>query len=408
MRTKKTHDGLSVRTVAGTGVVILAMNMDETDCKGLRGFAIHRTDHQEDSSGWLQGMKTFEATDPKLGPGLKVSSREHPFQDFIWSDYTAKEGRKYTYRVLALKGPPTDLQPAAEVTIAIDTESPAGGDHDVYFNRGAAASQEYARRFGNRTPGSKGGDDDPVWAWLSRGAHEAMLAFIARRRRRRLGPPRLRLRIPPAERGGRSQRGRRSRRRRAGALRRQQGISRRRESTDHQRRWAEEALDGTNSPAAGHSAQQVHRVAKARQAGGGFERLDEFLRGWSVRPVQRRAHRRRQNSRRGLFAVLGAALGKPASERLAPTLTAEHVLANGRPPKGTSTVFSPRSEIDALEYYFALATSTKDALFMSFPFGMHDGFKTAYRAGERCPALRAARQTAGAGNSSTARRRKSR
>ena len=131
MRVKKTKDGLSVRAIAGAHVVILAMDMKESDCKGLLGFAIHRTDHTEECSGWLEGLKTFKETDPKLRAGLKVSSRQHPFQDFTWSDYTAKEGRKYTYRVVALKGSPTDLRPVADVSLTITTESAEGGDHDV-------------------------------------------------------------------------------------------------------------------------------------------------------------------------------------------------------------------------------------------------------------------------------------
>jgi hypothetical protein len=47
--------------------------------------------------------------------------------------------------VLALKGTPGELQPVAEAAVRVQTESPEGEAHDVYFNRGAAALQEYAR-----------------------------------------------------------------------------------------------------------------------------------------------------------------------------------------------------------------------------------------------------------------------
>lgn len=180
MRVTGESGGLSVRAIAGTQVVILAMNMATADCDGLLGFAIHRTDHTEQEAYWLKGMRTFAETDPGVGESRQVSSREHPFQDFTWSDYTAKEGRLYTYRIVALKGTPMELRAFAEVEVTIATESPDNGDHDVFFNRGVAASQEYARRFGDRKPGESGDMDEAIWAWLSRGAHEAILAFLLR------------------------------------------------------------------------------------------------------------------------------------------------------------------------------------------------------------------------------------
>ena len=61
-------------------------------------------------------------------------------------------GTDYTYTIIALKGTPGDLVPLAAAKIVITTESPEGGNHDVYFNRGVAASQEYVRRFGDRAP----------------------------------------------------------------------------------------------------------------------------------------------------------------------------------------------------------------------------------------------------------------
>ena len=122
------------------------MNMSEEDCKGLLGFAIHRTDHEAEEAYWLEGMKTFAETDPGVSMSSKFSSREHPFQDFTWSDYTAKKGREYTYRVAALKGSPSNLEPFAEVKLTVTTELPEGGDHDVYFNR-IDERQEASRGF---------------------------------------------------------------------------------------------------------------------------------------------------------------------------------------------------------------------------------------------------------------------
>ncbi len=60
----------SVRGVGGTYVVLLGMNLDEAACQGLKGFAIHRTDHTEGEAFWLEGMKTFAETDPGFPAGV--------------------------------------------------------------------------------------------------------------------------------------------------------------------------------------------------------------------------------------------------------------------------------------------------------------------------------------------------
>ena len=41
MRRKRSHAGLSVNAISGTYVVMLGMDLDRADCRGLRGFAIH-------------------------------------------------------------------------------------------------------------------------------------------------------------------------------------------------------------------------------------------------------------------------------------------------------------------------------------------------------------------------------
>lgn len=49
------------------------------------------------------------------------------------------------------------------------------------------------------------------------------------------------------------------------------------------------------------------------------------------------------------------------------------------PPVGTSVIFSPRSTLDALAWYAALAKRAREGVFMTFAFGMHDIFKDVYR-----------------------------
>ena len=48
-------------------------------------------------------------------------------------------------------------------------------------------------------------------------------------------------------------------------------------------------------------------------------------------------------------------------------------------PKGTSVLFSPRKSLAALQYYGDLALTAKDALFMTFAFGMNKIFKDVYK-----------------------------
>jgi phosphatidylserine/phosphatidylglycerophosphate/cardiolipin synthase-like enzyme len=183
MRKKAKSNGLTVNAIAGTQVVLLALDLTATRRASCMGFAIQRVDHAADEQTWLRGMKTFEATDPGLGPGGTVSSREHPIQSFQWADYAARSGQTYTYRVFALAGTgPHDLTEGRPAEVTITTEPEVGDTHSIYFNRGSVASQEYARDFLNTPPSTFATDKQRAAAYrfLSRGLEEALLAFIAR------------------------------------------------------------------------------------------------------------------------------------------------------------------------------------------------------------------------------------
>lgn len=181
MRRNKTSNGLTVNAVAGTNVVLLGIDLAENKRAGCLGFAIQREDHTEDERYWMTGMKTFAETDPGLGPGGQISSREHPFQSFQWSDYSAKPEHDYSYNVIPLYGTPQALTEGDAVSVRITTEPEWGASHSVFFNRGAVASQEYARRFQNRAPDELvGAEQDAAYRWLSRGLVEAWGAFISR------------------------------------------------------------------------------------------------------------------------------------------------------------------------------------------------------------------------------------
>ena len=166
----------SVHAISGTYVVMLGFNAKKEAIDGLLGFAVHRTDHTEDEQYWLKGFKTFKETEPDPTPRALYSTLEHPVQSFRWADYAAKADHEYTYKVLPLTGRPKNLQQGTPIEVAIETESEDRGTDAVFFNRGVAASQAYARRFGNKDPDEVG--DRKAYEWLSRGFEEALHKFI--------------------------------------------------------------------------------------------------------------------------------------------------------------------------------------------------------------------------------------
>lgn len=176
MRARTVAGGLTVNAVAGSYVVVLGLNVEEALRPGLLGFAIQREDQTEDETFWMRGMKTFASVEPHPALGEQFSSLEHPFQTFQWADYSAKPEHTYTYKVIAMNGVPGALTQGITVSVTVTTES-INDDHTIHFNRGAAASQEYARKFQNRPPDEVG---QAAFDWLSRGLVEGILAFIAR------------------------------------------------------------------------------------------------------------------------------------------------------------------------------------------------------------------------------------
>lgn len=180
MRQRSNNNGVSVNAISGTNVVFLGFDVDEAKRDGLLGFAIHRADKTEKQEGWLRTFRTFKATAPNPPPGSLVSSEEHPVQDFSWGDYTAKPGHDYTYMVVPKYGTPDNLTNGPAVSVDVSTMNEDLGEHALYFNRGAAGSQAYARKFSNIRPDEI---QDPkkrkeAFRWLSRGLEEAMLAYI--------------------------------------------------------------------------------------------------------------------------------------------------------------------------------------------------------------------------------------
>lgn len=385
MRSKKTNDSLTVQGIAGSHVVLIGWSLPKGKCNGLAGFAIHRTDHEEDEAYWLRAMKTFEATDPGLPRGSLHSTRHHPVQSFMWSDYSAKPGRKYTYRVVALKGPPDDLREFSVTPITITTEAPEDGLNDVCFNRGVAASQEFARRFGNVRP-DEDDLDDPKWAWLSRGLYEAMVKFVEAA----VAGDKLRicayefhylpfLKVLKA------------------AVNRGVDLKVIYDAKDKPNKTTGIAFprDANRAAAlkAGIKSKCIERVEfksaishnkfmvrfKGNQPvsvwTGGTNFSDGGIFGQSN--VGEVAEHKDVAKKYAAYWELLAA--DPTGRALRPEVDALSPTPTGKPDMGTSVIFSPRGSTEILDWYAKRAKDAKGALFMTFAFGMNDIFKDVYR-----------------------------
>ncbi|MET1028625.1 MAG: hypothetical protein ABWY00_15765, partial [Dongiaceae bacterium] len=184
--------GYQVYAACGTNTVSFAIDAGTkatggADTKGLLGFAVEREDMVENERYYLQGFKVFQSVIPQPDENTTVSTYAHPVQSFVWDDFTAKPERRYTYWFHPLKGSAKNLDRSpTPIRIAIETEPLfSKNEHDIFFNRGIASSQAYARKFGNKRPDDlqPAAKQAEAWEWLSRSLDDAILRFIAEARK---------------------------------------------------------------------------------------------------------------------------------------------------------------------------------------------------------------------------------
>jgi phosphatidylserine/phosphatidylglycerophosphate/cardiolipin synthase-like enzyme len=183
---------LNVRAIGGLHVVTLALDFAEGQDdkrKGLLGFAIERSELKNGNvieQYFLRGIKRFKFKDEGIAPGTPMPTSEHPVQSFQWGDYTAKPATTYQFKVVPAYGKPKllELDETSATTVEITTEAEEGGrathggtSHDIYFNRGVAGSQAFARKFGKVKLDENKPQSEPM-VWLSRGLFEALTNFI--------------------------------------------------------------------------------------------------------------------------------------------------------------------------------------------------------------------------------------
>lgn len=182
MRVNASAGKFKASAIAGTRAIMIALDCEEDARNGLLGFAFQRQHVAKDAKPeWLRSLKVFESVvahpDPQNGD---YRTDKFPIQSFLWSDYTAEPGASYRFDIFAAYGSPSDIQLRDKLTLNVTTEVEDDGQHGIWFNRGAIASQAYARRFGNHkpTPEEMNDPNDKHTEWLSRGLLEACLGYI--------------------------------------------------------------------------------------------------------------------------------------------------------------------------------------------------------------------------------------
>ena len=373
MRTRESKNGLTALATAGSYVVLLGWDMSETDIRGnqVLGFGIQRTRHSDGEVIWLSGTKTFQTVDPNPDLGVPVSSFRHPFQSFQWADYTASPGQTYTYRIVAMQSPVGALVQGASVDLTVTTERVDQGTHAVHFNRGAIASQEYARRFQNLRPSEIG---ESAYDWLSRGLLESLENFIAQ-----------------ADAGdelhGAFFEFKNTRVYTALKAAKSRGVVIKvLYDGDSQREANEEALADSG----------IKSLTAARTRSGGYAH-NKFL-VWRQAGVSTAVWTGSTNlSENGIFGHSNNAhivrdadvaelyerywqlLNRDLTRK--PTATEVENITTAPPApwnQETVAVFSPRLSLDVLDWYADLATSAQRGLFATFAFGMNERFVRAY------------------------------
>jgi phosphatidylserine/phosphatidylglycerophosphate/cardiolipin synthase-like enzyme len=379
MRLKTKQNGLTVHAIAGSYVVLLGMNLTKTALKGCLGFAVERIDHTEDERYWLKGFKTFRETDASLPSGTLMSTLEQPIQAFQWSDFTAKPGYDYTYRIVPLYGKPKNITQGTPVEVRIQTENEDLGTHAIFFNRGVAGSQAYARKFKNQDPEKVG---QPALDWLSRGLVEGLEAFIAQAKNSKFS---LRAAVyefqydPIVE---------------AFAAASKSGadvkivFDGRENAGNYPNLKNREAIDragitALSTPREVNPSYIAHNKfiilledGKPTQVWTGSTNItDGGLFGHSnVGHIVRD-----QTIAASYLAYWEQLHGDTDAKKLRPWTTTKTPTPVGKPKKGMQPIFSPRSNLDALNWYVEQMAGTKEALFFTAAFGVNDAIEQTFQ-----------------------------
>jgi phosphatidylserine/phosphatidylglycerophosphate/cardiolipin synthase-like enzyme len=185
MRQTAAENGVTVKAYAGTSGVLVACDVVPDRREGLLGFAVERR-AGEAPAEWLTGKLDYRGASP--APDVSFPSNERPIQKFRWSDYRVFPDTDYAYVVHPVYGSPEHPEVQPGPAVRVRSAGAPRGRHLVLFNRAAAASQAFSKKFPDveadldaaRREGRHPELPPPVLEWLSRGVLEQIVAFIGR------------------------------------------------------------------------------------------------------------------------------------------------------------------------------------------------------------------------------------
>lgn len=188
MRVLKTNpqDDFRIKAYAGTNGVLLAFDVAEARRDGLLGFAVEQREEGRNWQ-WLLNSLTFPGQAHTIAHWNATPSDIAPIQKFRWADYSIEPGTTCHYRVHLAYGRPGAIELGESLALAVTTDDGRPEGHRVLFNRAAAASQSFGRRFPELVTRLEQARNLPLEAWpeaprrwLENGLLERILAFIGR------------------------------------------------------------------------------------------------------------------------------------------------------------------------------------------------------------------------------------
>ncbi|HEX8806996.1 MAG TPA: hypothetical protein VF741_08600, partial [Candidatus Aquilonibacter sp.] len=149
------HDRVfTVKAYHGDECVLLAMNLPESACEGLAGFAIARGPdaahliYVKNRLGFDPTKGAYATKDPLQELADEVPSNQAPFQKFRWVDFPPDANMPLTYKIDAMYF--SSATPVAKFSVQFVMRF--GGELFTNFNlgftRGYISSQDFADRYG--------------------------------------------------------------------------------------------------------------------------------------------------------------------------------------------------------------------------------------------------------------------
>lgn len=178
MRLRKSTNGITLNIVAGTSAVLFSIDMKQEDTTDLLGFYIRKINLKKPEEGYDVSSSKHFPDSPKSADGT-YNTKDNPWQSFLWEDFSVSYGAEYEYIFTPVTGSPSNLKYGNEIAVNVKIPSVKDGEHEVYFNRGVAGSQAYAREFKNVKPSNMPASKKALaLKWLSKGLKEALIGFI--------------------------------------------------------------------------------------------------------------------------------------------------------------------------------------------------------------------------------------